>query len=516
MDSGETAPFGPFGPQSSSDGARFLNPHGEAGVRIFDGDGATLFEAERGGDLVSWAGFDATGQRAVLQVEMGPAWVIDLESGEKTPIHLGLVSSLAMSPCGLYLLVSGFHLLTVIRVSDHAAVRHLPVRPRMVTAVAWSPDGQQVATSTCDSNGYHSDVTLHRVGRAIDATYAAALPVPAPAELDITDLAALYLAQTRRFGRGWQSHLDDDRMDFHLALKRMGYEMDLVPHIEAVRDQVAARAYEAVIWHRRGEDERARAALADASARLKGNEPDRYGFTFIYAPLAAAQHVLGHAEAAHASWELAQRRLDEESNRFQKRAIIGRALLMMGRIDEVGALIEPAASSHTFGGFHLRLLLEMLHHGEWALFRRAFTAWRVPEAWSSKSDLEQALRLRGLPGPDAPPDFRAWLGAHVRPSAPPANDPGEQPPTAVDARLPWLAARGRWEDVYALIGEGKPTQRGALSRVAASGALERRELHVLFDLLPRIPCGDMNAPGLRMLQRSFRELAGSAYRQNHV
>lgn len=514
LDTGAAEPFGPHGPQSSSDGTRFLNLHGEEGVQVRDQDGNALFSTVRAPDLMSWVTFDAAKALAVLHIEQAETLRIDMGTGETQPLSLGRVNGLALSPCGAYLLVSTYRMLKLVRMSDQAVIRHLPFRRRLLTAVAWSPTGELVAVSTCDQDGYRSEVTLHRIGRLIEAAERAPLALPPQREHDITDVVRLYLEQTRSFDHGWRSHLDDDRMDFHLALIRMGHDLDLVPAIDDALTQVATRAYEAVLWHQRGDTARAHAALSDAQARLRGNEPDRYGHTRVYAPLAAAQHVLGFPAVSEASWVLAQQRLDEEANRFQKRAILGRCLLLMDRAEEVEALIEPAASPHTFGHFHQRLLLELLHHGEWARFRQACDAWKLTEGWN---DVSSVLRQRGLTGAEAPADFREWLAAAFDLSG--EEDDRDAPlPTepSPNKQVAWFAERGRWEDAYAVISTVKPAQRAGLCQVVARAALAQRALHILLDMLPRIPCGDMNAPGLRLLQASVRTLAGGAFRENHM
>ena len=520
-DTGEEAPFSPYGRQASLDGTRFLSFLSEESVAICDQDGEVIFTAARAEDMWGWAAFTPDGRRAVLMVEQPgrqaeASMLIDLTSGAHTPIDLGSLFEMALSPDGRYLLV-GHHgsRVDVVRLSDQAVVRRLkyPQR-RLPTAVAWSPDGAQVAVSTCGEMGYFGEITLHRTGQAIEAALRQPIPVPASAgEEDITDVARLYLARTRRFEPGWRSHLDSDLMDFHLAMVRMGRGLDLVPHIAAPREQVAARAYEAVLWHSRGEAERARAALADAEARLTGNEPEEHGLTFFYAPLAAAQQVLGHAEASARSWAQAKRRLEEGPNPFQKHAVLCRALLIVGRTEEVRQIVDAAAVSHLHW-FHRRLLMELMHRGHWALLRHTLSAWKIEDQWSGRSDLRRTMAERGITSATVPGEVWSWLSAALEIKEEGAA-PEEAPLPAADT-LAGMAARGDWAAFYAELSRARPAQRGRLSEAGWRAALQRRDLHIVLDLLARVPCGDMNAPGLRALQETFRTLAGGAYRQNRA
>ncbi|MCA9681710.1 MAG: hypothetical protein KC457_05910 [Myxococcales bacterium] len=517
---GKIEPFSPFGCGGNAAGTRFFAVPHDDDLRLLDQRGEVLLTLPGAPDLVIVAGYDAEAKHCALLVETRPLQLVDLASGETRELDAGRVNSVSMSPDGRYLVASTFEALLVIRVADGRVIRRRTVKPRYPTAVAWSPDGELVATSITDDRGYHSTISFHRLGRALLAAESAPQAVPAPRSLDLRDLARLYLDQTRNFSRGWSSHLDDDLLDMHLALARMGLELDLVPHMHADPTRIAARAYEAVIAHGRGEHERARSALADAEARRDASEIEGWAHTFVHAPLAAAQFVLGADEAATASLEKAQIELGEEANRFQKRAVLARALLVMGRIDEVAALVR-AESTTWVGDFHIRLLVDLVDAGAFELLREAWEQWNASEEWDAGKAVLRALRQRDALAEAEALDLDADDddGDDGDDDEDDAGDTGEDDidPASLEPfpRVGWLGARGRWDEAYAVVDATKKTLRNPLVQQIVDAACKRGDLHIMLDALARLPCGDMNAPGLRAMQRSFRGLAGAAYRKWH-
>jgi hypothetical protein len=390
LQSGEREPFAPFGWSANAAGTRFLNGPESETATILNETGEVLFERERSPGRFGYAGFDAAGDHCALAMESEPLRLIDLKTGATEELgHAGL-NSVALSPDGRYILASNYQGVMVLRAETGEAIRSMKTGQRIPTAVAWSPDGRLAATTVTDERGYHSKVRTHRLGRDVLAAENAPLRVPERAERDITDLVKLYLARTDDFSRGWSTHLDDDLLDFHLALVRMGFSLDLVGQMSAKQVQIAARAYEAQIAHCGGRSEEARAALDDAMRRLEAFEVPDWSHTFVHAPIAAAQYLLGDPEAAEASLQLARVALENEANQFQKRAVLARALLAMERIDEVDELIREETASW-LTQFHQRLLTDLIDAGEYDVLKEALGAWGFGTGWETPTLVHRAL-----------------------------------------------------------------------------------------------------------------------------
>lgn len=509
----------PFGVAGDSTGQRLVAWPADEALRITDAQGNTLYASEGAPDLVIRTAWDSTRSIGALGVEGQAVRILDLDAGTSRELPEFRHSGLAMSPDGNYLAVASTRSIEIRRVQTGELLRRDAFPSGYATGVAWSPDGTLLATTATDDHGYHSRVFLHRIGRLADAARSAPLTPPEPRSADLRDLVRLYLERTADFSRGWASHLDDDKLDMHLALIRERLELDLVPTMTQAHMQIAARAYEAQLRHTQGDEAGARVALADALARLADAEPEDWWATYVHAPLAAAQHLLGEPDAASESLARAHVQIDDEANPFQKRAILGRALLAMGRVDE----LETMATATEVGwvsGFHLRLISDLIDHRAWGLLQTIWRAWNCADEWDATQLVD--ARAKQL---DDPTPLRAALRDEDETDDDDdhedddANDHEERPesPEGLDAqaRLAWLAAGGRWGEVYDQISATKPTLRGDAWTTVLPVATRRRDMHVLLDVLTRLPCTDMNAPGLRALQEAFRTLAGPSYRPWH-
>ena len=394
LETGERSEFTPFGATASSDGKRFLSNLFSQKLEVFDELGEVLFTAERPEEHMAYAGFDATGQRCVIAIENTRIFMADLgEDGATKNLSHDRVNSVAVSPDGRYALTSDYQsTFKVIRLDDDAIVREMNVAHQIPTAVAWSPKGDRVAISCTNEQGLLSRVSLHRTGAEIEAAAKRPLAAPKLQDKDVEDVIALYCNRTDLFDRGWRTHLDDDRTDFHLALVASGrdFDVDLVAKLDAVDAKIRTRAYEAIILFQRGESERANAALAAAEELASGVKDRQYGHTFVYAPLAAAQFLAGRTEDAETSLKLAHTKLDEEANPFQKRAVLGRALVYMGQLDEVKEIIDTEDGGW-FGDFHLRLLAALVDAGEFDLLGYACQKWEIDDSWGSAEKVQRLL-----------------------------------------------------------------------------------------------------------------------------
>lgn len=509
-----------FGVAGDSSGQRFVTWPVEEVLRITDVEGRTLYECEGVPDLVICAGWDATLSICALGVEGSPVRIVELGSGTSRELSAPHHRGLALSPDAAYLAIASSRSVEIVRASKGEPLRRHAFAAGYGTGVAWSPDGTLLATTATNEHGYDSRVFLHRIGRVADAARDAPLAPPEPRSADLRDVVRLYLERTADFGRGWESHLDDDKHDMHLALIRERLELDLVPSIGQPYMQIAARAYEAQLRHGQGDAVGARAALADALARLADAALNDWSATYVHAPIAAAQHLLGEPEAASKSLERAHVELDNEANAFQKRAILARALLTMGRLDEVES-VALAAEVGWVSSFHLRTISDLIDHRAWDMLGRVWRAWNCADEWDAKElvdarakQLDDATPLRAAlrndddeTDDDHDHDDESDDDRDTQPDSPEGLD--------ADARLAWFAAAGRWPEVYAQISAIKPTQRGDAWATVLTSATRRRDMHVLLDALARLPCTDMNAPGLRALQEAFRTLAGASYRPWH-
>jgi hypothetical protein len=355
LETKESQPIEHFGIQSSDDGAYYIQnaiydddtdentEKGTATIHNASGEVVHSFLIEW--DLMVYAGFAPGTPHAIISIECEDTWYLNLDSQDTQPLpSIGNArpQSFGMSPDGTYTIASTYDMGTIVFESQSGRIiRQLqPNNHRIPTACAWSANGSQVATSTCNGSGYQSIIELHRTGQAIEDEAKQALSPPEATHNDITDLAKLYVQQTTSFGSGWSSHLDDDLMDMHLAMVKMGHKhADLIEHMHTDTTKIATRAYESILAHQQGNSKRATEALKDALQRIERAEEDDWNPTFRYAPLAAAQHLAGQREAAEASWEKALIKADDEANGFQKRAILTRALIYMGRLSEVEEII---------------------------------------------------------------------------------------------------------------------------------------------------------------------------------
>lgn len=507
----------PFGVAGDAAGQRFVAWPVEAVLRITDVEGRTLYECEGMPERVIYAAWDATLSICALELEGEPVRIIELGPGTSRELPTRHHTGLALSPDAAYLALSSSQTIELVRTSTGEPLRRHKFAAGYATGVAWSPDGTLLATTATNEHGYDSRVFLHRIGRVADAARNAPLAPPEPRSADLRDVVRLYLERTADFARGWTSHLDDDKHDMHLALIRERLELDLVPSMGEAYMQIAARAYEAQLRHGHGDLAGARAALADALARLSDAELREWSATYVHAPIAAAQHLLGDLDAASESLARAHVELDDEANAFQKRAILARALLTMGRLDELKALVIAAEVSWV-SDFHLRLISDLIDHRAWSLLAEIWRDWDCAEEWNAKQFVDERAKQLDDPSPlraalrneddeDEDDDHDRDDDHEERPASPEGLD--------ADARLAWFAAAGRWDEVYAQISATKPTLRGDAWATVLDAATQRRDMHVLLDALARLPCTDMNAPGMRALQAAFRTLAAANYRPWH-
>ena len=536
---GERRPLATFGNQSGASGSRLLSTDCETEeISIFDADGLVLHSIVRPYEMLAYAAFDAAGGLCACALEGQSLKLIDLGTGASRLIGEGRFNSVSMSPDGRHILASTYSDVRVIRVEDGAVIRQLQPHQRCIpTATAWSPDGRLAATSMTDAQGARSTVVIHRIGQAIIDAAAAPVAPPPRVEKDITDLARLYVSQTARFSAGWNGHIDDDLIDFHLALVRMGRDCDLVGAMNEAHTQIMARACESIIARKRGDEARADRALADALRREAAETIGTWANTFVYAPLAAAQHLAGEDAAAEALLKLAMVELEKESNRFQKRAVLCRALLEMGRLDAVAQYIDDEAEGGLsyISQFHHRLLTDLVDAGADALSDLAWKRWGcasdrdtqevVCGALLRTQQPERALALEGLSTYRRAGLWQAWLAADA-PTAQAALDRTDDPalrklieaapaPPAPREGFEALCADGHWEEAYAVLSGTKKTLRNPLYQTIASEALARGDIGIMLAALRELPCHDMNAPGLRALQRAFKSLAGEHYRTVH-
>ncbi len=509
LETGEGESFEPYGFSANSAGTRLVNgPHFDS-AQILDEQGEVLFEMDKPFDHMVYAGFDATGDRCALVIEGEPLRLVDLETNEVSELDHTGINSVALSPDGRYILASTYQEIMVLRAETGEAIRSQKSRGRYPTGVAWSPDEKLAATTLTDQQGYHSKIMLHRLGRDVLASQNAPLEVPARSERDITDLAALYVERTSDFIPGWNSHIDDDLLDFHVALVRMGEVLDLVPQMNSEHTKIAARAYEAIFAHQQDEEERAKAALEDATTWLERTELAEWQQTFVYAPIAAAQFRLGNSELADASLELARDGIDNEANPFQKRSVLARAMLVMGRVDEVRELVD-AEDGSWISQFHQRLLSDLVDAGEFALFEHVYEAWNIADDWSARRDVRELLLES-----DAARD--AGLPERLGFDSSEAEEVGDGGLDGLEGeeRIEWLGAQGRWEEVYEQLQATKRTLRAPLYKRVADVALSRGDIDIMLDALAKLQCTDMNSPGLRALQKAFKKMAKPHYRVLH-
>ena len=208
-------------------------------------------------------------------------------------------------------------------------------------------------------------------------------------------------------------------MNMHLTLARMGYEKDLVGNMSEVEAAIATRAYESALATQRGDAEGAQAALSGALELLRAHEVQEWSVTFVFAPLAAAHHLLGQQQEALDALERARVGLEDEANPFQKRAVLARALLWMGRTQEVRELIDGEDASW-LADYHHSLLVDLIDAGELELLEHALQAWNAGEDWDAPLKVQQALLNAGefpgavslgwsLQNTDLAMSVRAWL-----------------------------------------------------------------------------------------------------------
>ncbi|MEL6344466.1 MAG: hypothetical protein AAFV53_15210 [Myxococcota bacterium] len=516
LDTGEREPIEIFGHQSSADGARHVvvvepdDEGGECVARIRDASGTIHFEQPIGFDLMVYAAFDGEGRVAALSEETKSTIVIHFENGATTPLTDLRVNNMGMSPDGRYVVASTFGDagIVVIRVSDGAIVRSLKHdRGRIPTGAAWSMDGSRVATSWCNRTGYSSFIQIHRTGAALMAAAQQTLTPPEPAgDSDITDVARLYIRQTAAFSSGWSDHLSDDFMDMHLAMQTMGLTgLDLVGHISGKEVQAATRAYEAIIATARGDGAAAKTALTQADELLSGHEVPEWAMTFTYAPLAAARWRLGDHERAAALLTMARVGLEDEANPFQKRAVLCRALMEMGRLDAVREIVD-AAETGWVSDFHIRTLIDLIDLGAFELLQHVYGKWVEDDEWDAKEAVQKRLMDRDSD------EARAVLAALFEEDE--LDDEDEDEDLSDDA-FAVLCRRGAWPAAYAQISAEKPTLRNSMWSTVASAALQRRDVHILIDALGQLPCTDMNSTGLRALQNAFLTMAGRHHKLYH-
>jgi hypothetical protein len=275
------------------------------------------------------------------------------------------------------------------------------------------------------------------------------------------------------------------------------------------RTAIMARAWEAVACFQGGDDDRARQALADGVERLERCELEAWWQTAVHAPLAAATWLAGDHERAEAHLAQARSGVGDESNPFQQRAVLVRALLAMGRTDEVRQLIDGEEASWV-SPHHLGVLGDLVDAGALELLRHAWHHWAAGEEWEAPGILQRRLWAAG---DLARATSLEWLD--------PELEADEEVIAEIEARaegadpVAALAGAGRWEEVYALFDSTKRAHRNPLYAAAARAAVARGDLDVALDLLARLPCSDMNAPGVRELQQAFRAATFPWFREVH-
>ncbi len=382
-----------FGFSANSDGTRYLTGMDAETCQILNNQGEVLYEAPREPDVVAYAGFDGPGDHCILFMEMDEeAQLIDLRTGDTRPIAIGRVTSLALSPDAKYILAATFQSDLVVRAEDGQVIRMQQERGRIPTAVAWSKDGTLAATSSCDNNGYNSRISYHRMGSAVDAELNAPMLAPEPKDCGVVDFVNLFVEKTSTFHTGWNSHLDDNYIDYHLALKTRGDAHDLVPVMRESHSKLMARAYESALVRGRDADA-ADKALAQAM-ELVTSDIAEWSYTQVYAPLAAAQYLAGNTDKADEFLELAKVKLEDEANAFQKRAILGRALLFMGRNDEVVDIVRDWGKGRLWW-YNFRLMATAVRLGAFDVVEAMVEHWGFGDDWDATKALQKELTAAG-------------------------------------------------------------------------------------------------------------------------
>ncbi|QDG52347.1 hypothetical protein FIV42_16850 [Persicimonas caeni] len=194
-----------------------------------------------------------------------------------------------------------------------------------------------------------------------------------PAELDLgseatlDDIFSVHRESLGGLGAGWRSHTADHHREVAVMLAERG-------EVEAARQAaesaatdhgfVAANADIAVIFARNGHTEAAQTALATAEMFAE-HGIEGWATTFAYAPLAAANHVLGNEARADELFEMARENIEQEANAFQRYLALARGYLAMGDYDAAdAAILEGPWDSGWLNHFLSAYLVDLARHGE--------------------------------------------------------------------------------------------------------------------------------------------------------
>ena len=334
------------------------------------------------------------GEDDTVALHLEEGWItINYKTGERSPLPEAPVKrENRTSPDGKYTLALDTQYVLVKETAGDRILRRESRPERVPTDAIWAPDGQSVIVAWIGDDDQNHLITVHLIGAAFETWRRAPIPAPSRTSKDITDLVRLYAGVTGEFSSGWDSHIDDNLLDFHVALVRQGHESDLVDSMKEEHTKIAARAYEAVFAFKRGDTERAGQSLQQALTLLEATEIEEWANTFVYAPLASAHFLQGDTLAAESALEQALIDIEDESNDFQKRAVYARALLVMGREAEVRKIIEDEDPSGWVSDFHTRLLADLADAAEIDMLKLAFEKWE-PESEAKELVIERLLHL---------------------------------------------------------------------------------------------------------------------------
>lgn len=79
-----------------------------------------------------------------------------------------------------------------------------------------------------------------------------------------------------------------------------------------------------------------------------------------------------------------------------------------------------------------------------------------------------------------------------------------------------LAYQNKWEEIYTIVNDTKPTLRNPFYKIMYEIALKTNQYHIAHDAISRMPCSDMNSVGLRAMQHAIKTIAGPHYLAYHV
>jgi tetratricopeptide (TPR) repeat protein len=183
----------------------------------------------------------------------------------------------------------------------------------------------------------------------------------------LDDLFEVHADSLRDLGRGWSSHKNNDLRETALMQAGRGEldaAFDAASEVVDTHQAIATYADLAVALVRHGALERAAQALQ--LAELDAEEPvDDWATTAVYAPLAAANHLLGREECARDMFEKAREHIDNEANPFQRYLALARGYMAIGDFDAADAAIADGPWDGRWLSMFLRAyIIELAEYGQ--------------------------------------------------------------------------------------------------------------------------------------------------------